>query len=114
MGVNSAVGMQGKGVASKYHDEEMLPTPGNPAGNMPNPQPPVKGGAMMNPGNMDNPMMAMNGGGSVPGTENMSNPMMPLSGSAGQSGLSSQSEVYETNPQGHKVAPLAGKLRKYR
>jgi len=97
---------------SKYHDETMESSKGNPAGNMGNPKMPASGGSMLNPGNMENPKIPMSGGKEVMGTAtNVNNPMMPMAGSAGGSNLSDKSEVMGTQgPQGSMKAPLAGKI----
>lgn len=95
---------------SKYHQEKEGSTTGGPASSS-NPQ--VVGGgkspADLNPTNMGNPMVPMSGGKEIP-TMNMGNPMMPMSGGSKGESLPSEAQVMETNPQGHKAAPLSGKL----
>jgi hypothetical protein len=114
MGVNDKVGIQGAGVASKYHDEKMESAPNESNTDSSNPQIVAKSGSpqgLVMP-SMGNPMMSMSGGKAVPGgmgeTDSKMS-MIPLSGSDGGA-LPSQGEVMSSNPQGHKKAPLAGKL----
>lgn len=97
---------------SKYHQEKAGSSSGGAASSK-NPQVVDHSGTMPAMENMGNPMMNMSGSKKVPGgmgETDSKNPMMPVSGGGMSKELPTQGEVYETNPQGHKQAPLAGKL----
>lgn len=117
-GVNSKADQDPASV-SKYHQEKMEPNPSGAAVDSKNPQVVANSGkphGLVYP-NSENPMMHMSGGKAPAGGNgelDSKNAMMPMSGSNPGSEVPSQGEVMSTNPQGHKQAPLAGKLLKYR